>query len=581
MPKPDGFSLRRRLLVRLFAALAVLAAGLFAFVNAYAQRAADSAYDQLLLAAALSIGDTVRVENGRIAVDLPYSSLGILAMARRDRIFYRITAPDGGLVTGYGDLPIEAGGERNGLFSFRNASYRDAPVRVAVLDRLISHPQLSGWVGIAVAQTREERDGLAHDILANAFLPIALAVLVGAGLIWFGVRQALAPLAYLEQVIRARQPHDLSQIAIPPPAEVSQLVHAINTLLARLRGNLDTMQTFLADAAHQIRTPLASLRLQAELAADEPDPDMVRRSVLRIHRNAVEASQLTSQLLSHAMVIHRHEALEPESVDLAALLAQVVQRADAVSEQAEVSLAIGQGAAEARVPGDPISLVEAFTNLVDNAVKYAGEGGPVEVRIVLQPDGGVRAEVADRGPGVPDAEKQRVLQRFGRGNAGIGKVGSGLGLAIAKAVADAHGAELRLFDRPGGGLVVRLDFPRGSSLERPRGSAVPAVLLAAALVCWAASDAGAAETAYPAPGGSRETLRMDDATDLEAMEPLIRDFQAAEPGVTIVYSELTTRELYISSPARTPCCSATSGNLPLPWAAYGRGWPAAMATSSG
>lgn len=96
MPKPDGFSLRRRLLVRLFAALAVLAAGLFAFVNAYAQRAADSAYDQLLLAAALSIGDTVRVENGRIAVDLPYSSLGILAMARRDRIFYRITAPDGG-----------------------------------------------------------------------------------------------------------------------------------------------------------------------------------------------------------------------------------------------------------------------------------------------------------------------------------------------------------------------------------------------------------------------------------------------------------------------------------------------------
>lgn len=107
------------------------------------------------------------------------------------------------------------------------------------------------------------------------------------------------------------------------------------------------------------------------------------------------------------------------------------------------------------------------------------------------------------------------------------------------------------------------------------------MLLAAALVCWAASDAGAAETAYPAPGGSRETLRMDDATDLEAMEPLIRDFQAAEPGVTIVYSELTTRELYISSPARTPCCSATSGNLPLPWAAYGRGWPAAMATSSG
>mgnify|MGYP002717095306 CR=1 FL=1 len=95
------------------------------------------------------------------------------------------------------------------------------------------------------------------------------------------------------------------------------------------------------------------------------------------------------------------------------------------------------------------------------------------------------------------------------------------------------------------------------------------------------ADAGAVETAYPAPGGSRETLRIDAATDLEAMEPLIRDFQAAEPGVTIVYSELTTRELYIFSLARTPCCSANSGNLPLPWAAHGRGWPDAPANSSG
>src|SRR4051794_18435466 len=112
---PEGSSLRRRLLIRLFGALALLTAGLFLFVDAYAQRAADSAYDQLLQAAALSIADTVRVENGQIVVDLPYSSLNILAMARRDRIFYRIDAPGGGLVTGYGDLPIavRAAGDRH------------------------------------------------------------------------------------------------------------------------------------------------------------------------------------------------------------------------------------------------------------------------------------------------------------------------------------------------------------------------------------------------------------------------------------------------------------------------------------
>jgi two-component system sensor histidine kinase TctE len=150
-----GYSLRKRLLIRLFGALALLTAGLFAFVDAYAQRAADSAYDQLLQAAALSIADTIRMENGQIAVDLPYSSLSILAMARRDRIFYRIDAPGGGLVTGYGDLPVTVrdAGDRN--TAFQNATYRDMPVRAAVLDRLIAHPQLSGWVRIVVAQTRE------------------------------------------------------------------------------------------------------------------------------------------------------------------------------------------------------------------------------------------------------------------------------------------------------------------------------------------------------------------------------------------------------------------------------------------
>ena len=280
------------------------------------------------------------MESGQIAVDLPYSSLSILAMARRDRIFYRIDAPGGGLVTGYGDLPVTSreAGDRN--TAFQNATYRDMPIRIAVLDRLIAHPQLSGWVRIVVAQTREERESLARGILTNAFLPIALAVLAGGGLIWFGVRQALAPLASLEQSIRARQPHDFRPIEIPPPAEVSQLVHAINSLLARLHGNLDTMQTFLADAAHQIRTPLASLRLQAELAADEDDPESLRKSVGRIHRNAVEASQLTSQLLSHAMVIHRSEALEPEAIDLASLLDHVVQRARPISDDVLIRLDI-------------------------------------------------------------------------------------------------------------------------------------------------------------------------------------------------------------------------------------------------
>ncbi|HYG90479.1 MAG TPA: extracellular solute-binding protein [Azospirillum sp.] len=526
--------------------LAVLTGGLFLFVNAYAHRAADAAFDRLLLASALSIADTVRVQEGRFIVDLPYSSLRILAQAGRDRLFYRIIAPDGAPITGYGDLPVTATSGGSARPQFENATYRNVPVRIATLHRFVAQPGLAGWVTIAVAQTREERRVLAQDILTNAFLPIALAMLAGAGLIWFGVHQALAPLGSLERIIRERHAHDLSPIAMPPPQEVSQLVHAINQLMERLKANLDTMQTFLADAAHQIRTPLASLRLQAELAADEDDPDALRRIAQRVHRNAVEASQLTNQLLNHAMVMHRSEALRPEDVDVGALLEQVTQRAKAVAEGTPIHLEIDRTAEPAMVPGDPISLREALTNLVDNAVKFAGSSGAIDVSLTRRPeDRGLRVEITDRGPGIPDAEKRSVLTRFGRGSSASGVVGSGLGLAIVHSVVEAHGATLALLDRPGGGLIVRIDFPAATRDATSHTHAGRALLAIALVVVVCMPKAPAAETiTYPAPGTERERLRIHGATDRQAMEPLVLDFQQIRPDVAVEYVDLGTSELY-------------------------------------
>ncbi|WP_207461527.1 extracellular solute-binding protein [Azospirillum sp. SYSU D00513] len=558
-PPAEAYSLGRRLFVRLLGALLVLAGGLFLFVNAYAQRAADSAFDRLLLASALSIADSVRIQEGRFSVDLPYSSLAMLAQARRDRIFYRITAPDGAAITGYPDLP-SAGGDTGSVPRFENASYRGMPLRVATLDRFVAQPGLAGWVSITVAQTGEERTALAHDVLANAFLPIAFAVLAAAGLIWLGIRQALAPLGALERMIRERQVQDLSPIAMPPPQEVSQLVHAINQLMLRLKGNLDTMQTFLADAAHQIRTPLASLRLQAQLAMDEDDPEALRRIAGRVHRNAVEVSQLTSQLLNHAMVVHRRESLRPEPLDLGALLEQVVQRARAVAEDTPIRLEIDPALEPAMVPGDPISLREALTNLVDNAIKYAGEhaggGGPIDVSLGASAAGSLRVEVADRGPGIPDDEKPAVLERFGRGRSAASVAGSGLGLAIVKAVAEAHGATLSLHDRPGGGLIARMDFPVAAAARPAAAPAHPALpplmgvalLLAALLGPW---PAGAEPLlSYPAPGAPTERLLIHSATDRLVIEPLILDFQRTHPDVAVDYLNLGTAELYAGAVER-------------------------------
>ncbi|HSK40752.1 MAG TPA: extracellular solute-binding protein [Arenibaculum sp.] len=554
------YSLRRRLLVRLSGALAVLGAILFAFVHSHARSAADDVYDRLLLASALSIADTVRVRDGRITVDLPYSSFKILTMARRDRIFYRITDPKGMIVTGYGDLPVPepAAGEEP---LFADAVYLGTPVRVAVLGRLVTGPGNSGRVTIAVAQTREERGALARDFLVNAFLPILLAILAAAALMWLGIRQSLSPLGALERAIRSRQPQQLDPIAMPPPAEVSQLVHAINQLMGRYRGNLEKQQAFIADAAHQIRTPLASLRSQAELAIDEDDPERLRSIAGRIHRNAVEAGRLASQLLNHAMVMYRSESVEPEDADLGSALVQVVHRAEVISEGAPIRLAIDPEAEPAIVSGDAITLREALDNIVGNAVRYGGRAGPLEIRLAPAPESEwLRVEVFDRGPGIPDGEKEAVFERFGRGSSAAGTTGSGLGLAIAKAVADAHGGRLDLHDRPGGGLVVRFDLPRKPGTggrqsprrRRDRPALAPIILLAvlAATPRWATGAEAARVLTLPAPGTERERLLIHGTTDIEAVAPLLHDFRTADPDVAIDYVETTTQALYRDTVAR-------------------------------
>ncbi|BAI74384.1 two-component sensor histidine kinase (plasmid) [Azospirillum sp. B510] len=570
---PDGRtagSLQKRLMVRLALVLALVAGCLFLLIRTDARRAADGAYDQLLLASALAIADAVRVEDGAVVVDLPYSSLGILAMAQRDRAFYKVLDTDGGLVIGYQDLPGEV--RRDDAASFTDTVYRGEPVRVVALGHLIVQARRANWVTIVVAQTREERDTLARGFFLNSFLPVMLMMLVSIGLVWFGVRQALAPLGFLERLIHARRPNDFSPIDVSAPVEVGQLLGAINTLMARLHGNLESTKTFLADMAHQIRTPLAALRSQSELASEETDPARLQRIVGRIHRNAVEASELTTQLLSHAMVVHRSEALHPDFVDLTVLARQVVQRAAAIAE--DTTLRVEQeGDDNIAVCGDGVILREALVNLVDNAVKYGGDAGAVEVR--LRPATGDRGpviEVADRGSGVPDEEKPKVLSRFGRGSSAAGTVGSGLGLAIVAAVADGHGAAFSLNDRPGGGLIARMVFPldhrchacrtgdgtegrgghgggghgdRDETVGKAERCWLPSLLLLLVplLVLWPA-EGQAKRTIYAAQGAANATLVIASTTDRPVMEGLIRDFQQRNPGIAIQYDELTAVELY-------------------------------------
>ncbi len=435
------FSIRRRIFALAVALLVMASVVLIVFIRDYADRASDRAFDRLLAASALTIAGAVQVEGEAVLVEMPFAAFAMFS--GQDRVFYAVEDPEGKTVTGYADLAAAMGEMQSATPGFTDLVYRDEMVRVASVGRLISTPGGTGWVSIHVAETQNQRGALAGEILSNAVLPVVALTLLAIGLVWFGISRMFAPLMELEQDLLARAPDDLAPVSVPVPAEVGQLVSALNGFMARLRKAMERVSGLVAEAAHEVRTPLASLRAQAEVAMDEQDPEALRRRVERIHQGAVQASQLVSQLLMDATISHRLDSHEVETLGLAGVVDEVRQRLDP-DLAGRVSLAAEDAFARAEVRGDRVALREMVRNLVDNALVYSA--GPVEIdgrvegnRVVL--------EVRDRGPGIPAGDRERVLERFQRGAQSGGTVGSGLGLSIVRRVVDAHRGTLTLADR--------------------------------------------------------------------------------------------------------------------------------------
>jgi two-component system sensor histidine kinase TctE len=545
--RPRSFSIRRRVFAPALALLVGALVVLILLLRGYAHRAADEVFDRLLAASALTIAGSVQIEDDEVVVELPFASLAMLPDT--ERIFYVVRSATGELTTGYDDLATNLPLAQSARPVFSNLVFRDAPIRVATVGRLVSGIRDSGWITIRVAETRGARASLASEILQRSALPLVLLVLVALGLLWFGTRYALAPLATIELALRGRAPDDLTPLNTPVPDEIRSLVETLNVFMLRLDGTIDTLTHLVADAAHQVRTPLASLRAQAEVALEEQDPVRLRERIGRIHLNAAHASQLIHQLLMDATITHRLGAGAREAVGVAETVNATRRRIGPLDAQ-RLHIAIAPEVRRARVMGDQVALREMLKNLVDNALRYAPEG---RVDIEVTPASGRRVAltVSDHGPGIPDGEKHRVQQRFQRGSAGRAQPGSGLGLAIVRAVAQAHGGELSLSDRPDGGLVARVVLP----LSRPGVPGVfswllaPLALATALTVAWpgplqAAPADAVPTTRFAAPRPSGQVLTIAGTTDAPAMAPLIRGFQAQRPELDVTYHEMGGRELY-------------------------------------
>lgn len=454
-----SYSISRRLAVAGGASVVAFVLVMAAIVLSFASRASDQAYDRLLLASAQSIADAIRIVESKLTVDMPISAFSMLSIGKSDRIFYRVTEEPGATLTGYADLAPGFSFSDGRDVAFANDTHMGLPVRVAGTRRLISAAGEPRRIVVLVAETRESREVLAAEIRTYALVPLFIVCLGAVVMIPFSIRQVMRPLAALQAEMEARDPDDLGPLKPPAiPREIKPLVEALDHFLDRLRETLERNRSFIEETAHQLRTPLASLRGMAEVAAGERDPDALREQIERIQRSAVSAARITNQLLADAAVANRLQAGPRAVVRLDRLAAEAVNDAVGFSGVRSIRFDVAEAAEGLSLSGNGPALREAIRNLIENALIHGSGRAPVEVTVERRAGHEASVEVADRGPGIPEADRQRVLKRFERGVGGT-EPGSGLGLAIVERVAHAHGGHVSLTDRPGGGLVAAIHLP--------------------------------------------------------------------------------------------------------------------------
>lgn len=452
--RASSSSLFLRLMAAISAVLLCGAALLAYAASNYAERAAQNAYDRLLVGAAEQIRETLRVEDGEITSDIPVSAFVGLSLSRQERVFYRIVGPGGETLTGYGDLPAApASAAADGPW---DAIYRKAEVRIATLRQFMAGAPQPGWATVVVAHTTGSREALARDLTLRALLLLGIMSVIALTGVALAVRFALSPLHRISSALAMRQPNDLTPLDVGAPPEISGLVEAINRFIARLSDRMEDLRHIIDDAAHQIRTPVTALSAQVDLLQAETSPERRQHQIERIAARTGQIGRLVNQLLSQTLVSHRARSAMREPLDLREVLRQAAGDAVPVALARDIAVNLDLPDTPVEIDGDPVTLREALRNIIDNAVQH---GARTRLRLSVRQDAAhVTAEIADDGPGIPEADWPMVTRRFWRAS-GDGD-GFGLGLAIAADVAKAHAAQLQFTRLTSGDFAVRIVFAR-------------------------------------------------------------------------------------------------------------------------
>ncbi|QJW83873.1 sensor histidine kinase [Ramlibacter terrae] len=466
MQRPEP-RLQRKLLAWLLGPLSVLF--LLDAAAAYygSLRLSDQAFDRALHEIAREIVLHTKEEGGVVRLDLSPAAENILLVDRDDRLAYRLLGADGRHLGGNPGLSTaEVAG--NGRPRFYAGQLDGHDVRVVDAWMPVDERPASPRVRVLVAETLHKRTRLAWEMLATVIVPQLLLILMATAVVWFGISRGLQPLQRLRAAVSDRSHLDLSPIAIDDvPGEVRPLVEEVNDLMARLGRTFDFQNRFVADAAHQLKTPVSGLKAQIELALREQEPQRVRHSLAQLYVSADRLSRLVRQLLTLA----RNEpgalaTVQLQPLDLEAFALEVSMEWAPHAIRHGIDLGFEGHGQPLVIDADRDRLRELVNNLVDNAIRYSEPGGRVTVRTEAAGEGQVKLSVSDDGPAIPVEERERIFQRFHR-LLGTQEDGSGPGLAIVSEIATLHHAQITLEEDVDGVGNTFSVFFRGSEATPP------------------------------------------------------------------------------------------------------------------
>lgn len=440
-----------------------------------AKSIANEPFDRSLEDRVTVLAQQVKEVNGELSAHLPFSARDILRADDMDSVYFQISGPQRELIAGDSDMPLPEDEDPPVPWSvmLRDAAMRNSDVRIAYTYVNLQPTRLSGqraderYALVQVGETLEKRRELANQIIKGVILPEFIILPIAIALLWFALSRGLSPLTSLQDSIRSRRPDDLSPIdSHAVPEEISPLVRSMNEMLGRVSQSIHSQKRFIADAAHQMKTPLAGMRMQSELALRQHSRDEIQRSLEQLAKSSASATRLVNQLLALARAENDSPHAAPlRPVDLIDLARGAVQEWFSAAQLREIDLGFEADDGQLVAPGNATMLRELLNNLIDNALRYTQRHARVTVRVRADAERGLAViEVEDNGPGIGQAERAHVFERFYR-ILGSEVDGSGLGLAIVREIAQRHDAEVDIFSNPRStdprypGCLFRISLP--------------------------------------------------------------------------------------------------------------------------